>query len=71
MGPKNRKTAVLTCGYVSGMHALYMHAHFLDDHTAPNKAANKNTTSHTTCMKIRGSVVSLSFFFPHPPEDKK
>ena len=22
-------------------------------------------------MKIRGSVVSLSFFFLHPPEDKK
>ena len=22
-------------------------------------------------MKIRGSVVSLSFVFPHPPEDKK
>ena len=22
-------------------------------------------------MKIRGSVVSLSFIFPHPPEDKK
>ena len=22
-------------------------------------------------MKIRGSVVSLSFFFPHPPEDEK
>ena len=21
-------------------------------------------------MKIRGSAVSLSFFFPHPPEDK-
>ena len=21
--------------------------------------------------KIRGSVVSLSFIFPHPPEDKK
>ena len=28
---------------------------------------------HTTRMKIRGSVVSLSFsfLFPHPPEDKK
>ena len=24
---------------------------------------------HTTRMKIRGSVVSLSFIFPHPPED--
>ena len=24
---------------------------------------------HTTCMKIRGSVVSLSFVFPHLPED--
>ena len=24
-----------------------------------------------TCMKIRGSVVSYSFIFPHPPEDKK
>ena len=23
------------------------------------------------CMKIRGSVESLSFVFPHPPEDKK
>ena len=23
----------------------------------------------TTCMKIRGSVVSLSFICPHPPED--
>ena len=22
-------------------------------------------------MKIRGSVVSFSFIFPHPPEDKK
>ena len=22
-------------------------------------------------MKIRGSVVSYSFVFPHPPEDKK
>ena len=22
-------------------------------------------------MKIRGSVVSLSFIFPHPPEDEK
>ena len=22
-------------------------------------------------MKIRGSVVSLSLIFPHPPEDKK
>ena len=26
---------------------------------------------HTTCMKIRGSVVSLSFIFPHPPENEK
>ena len=26
---------------------------------------------HTTCMKICGSVVSLSFIFPHPPGDKK
>ena len=26
---------------------------------------------HTTCMKKRGSVVSLSFIFPHPPEHKK
>ena len=22
-------------------------------------------------MKMRGSVVSLSFIFPHPPEDEK
>ena len=26
---------------------------------------------HTTRMEIRGSVVSLSFTFPHPPEDIK
>ena len=26
---------------------------------------------HTTRMKIRGSVVSLSFIFPHPPEDER
>ena len=26
---------------------------------------------HTTRIKIRGSVVSLSFIFPHPPEDEK
>ena len=26
---------------------------------------------HTTRMKICGSVVSLSFIFPHPPEDRK
>ena len=25
----------------------------------------------TTRMKIRGSVVSSSFIFPHPPEDEK
>ena len=25
----------------------------------------------TTRMKIRGSVVSKSFIFPHPPEDKR
>ena len=24
---------------------------------------------HTTCMNMHGSVVSLSFIFPHPPED--
>ena len=24
---------------------------------------------HTTCMKIRRSMVSLSFSLPHPPED--
>ena len=24
---------------------------------------------HTTRMKIRGSVVSVCFFFPDPPED--
>ena len=26
---------------------------------------------HTTRMKTRGSVVSLTFIFPRPPEDKK
>ena len=26
---------------------------------------------HTTLIKIRGSVVSLSFIFPHPPEERK
>ena len=26
---------------------------------------------HTTCMKIRGSVVSLSFMLPHPLEDER
>ena len=24
-----------------------------------------------TCVKIRGRVVSVSFIFPHPPEDEK
>ena len=30
----------------------------------------KVVETHATCMKIRGSVVSLSFIFPHPPEDE-
>ena len=27
--------------------------------------------AHTTCMTIRGSVVSLRFIFLHPPEGKQ
>ena len=26
---------------------------------------------HTACMKMRGSVLSLSYTFPHPPEDTR
>ena len=41
----------------------------------PNLIDEKNVrlitelNRHTTRMKIRGRVVSLSFIFPHPPED--
>ena len=29
------------------------------------------TVKHRTRMKIRGSAVSLSFIFSHPPENEK
>ena len=32
---------------------------------------NNELNRHTTRMKIRGSVVSSSFIFPHPPEDEE
>ena len=36
---------------------------------APDFESNE-LIRRTTCMKIRGNLVSLSAFFPHPPEDR-
>ena len=38
---------------------------------SPSQIRRRCCCSHTTRMKIRGSVVSLCFIFPHPSEDEE
>ena len=50
--------------HIAGVLTTCLH-YLIISHTATE------SNRHTTRMKIRRSVVSSTFIFPHPPEDEK
>ena len=62
----NHKNKLAHTTVLSGTEMPHTHGN-----TTEQSVKSENSyTDNTTCMKIRGNVVGLSFILPHSPEDK-